>query len=121
MLRLRSVNPALLQASVTAGGNRQRFYLIDPNGGSLTVNSVGGSGGAAGKGGRGGSGGNGGAGVPPGSNGSNGSDGHDGMAGSDGRLGRVTVTYDPNAKPFLSALHVPAGTTVQEASVPALW
>jgi hypothetical protein len=121
MLRLRSANPALLQASVTAGGNRQRFYLIDPNGGSLTVNSAGGSGGAAGRGGRGGSGGSGGAGMPPGNNGSDGSAGHDGMPGSDGSAGRVTVTYDPGAKPFLSTLHVPAGATMQEASVPALW
>ena len=121
MLRLRSQTPALLQASVAASGSRQRFYLVDPNGGSLTVSSSGGSGGAAGKGGRGGSGGSGGAGIPPGNSGMSGNDGHDGSAGSDGRPGRITVTYDPAAKAFLSALHVPAGATMQEASVPALW
>src|SRR5581483_327130 len=118
MLRQRSQNPALLQASVTASGSRQRYYLVDPNGGSLTVSSVRGSGSPAGKAGRGGSGGSGGAGMPPGSNGSDGLAGRDGMAGSDGRPGRITVTYDPSAKPFLSALHVPAGATMQESSVP---
>ncbi|HEY4009656.1 MAG TPA: hypothetical protein VGM11_05855 [Acidobacteriaceae bacterium] len=121
LLRLRPGNPALLQASVTADGHRPWFYLVDPNGGSLTVNSVGGSGGAAGRGGRGGSGGSGGIGTPSGNSGSSGMDGSDGRPGSDGSPGRITVQYDASAKPFLSVLHVPASATLQETSVSPPW
>jgi hypothetical protein len=121
LLRLRAGNPALLQASVTAAGHHPWFYLVDPNGGSLTVSSNGGAGGAAGKGGQGGSGGSGGAGSPPGNNGSPGADGHDGMSGSDGSPGHVTVNYDPGAKPFLSIVRVPASATFAQTSVPPLW
>lgn len=121
LLRLRTANPPLLQASVTADGHKPRFYLINPNGGSLTVSSNGGNGGAAGKGGRGGSGGSGGAGIPPGNNGMSGRDGSDGQAGSDGRPGHIAVTYDPAAQPFLSALHVPKSAALQQAPLQPLW
>jgi hypothetical protein len=120
-LRLRSGNPSLLQASVSANGHRPWLYLVDPNGGSLTVSSAGGSGGAAGKGGRGGSGGSGGAGIPSGSDGSSGRDGSDGRAGSDGNPGRITVTYDPGAQAYLAALHVPKSANLKEAPVQPLW
>jgi hypothetical protein len=121
MLRLRSGANPLLQASVQAAGRKQWFYLIDPQGGSLTVNSVGGRGGAGGKGGRGGSGGSGGMGIPPGNNGMAGHDGLDGRAGFDGSPGKITVTYDPSAQPYLSALRVPKGASLKEAPVQPLW
>lgn len=121
LLRLRSANPLLLQASVTANGHKPRFYLVDPNGGSLTVNSDGGEGGRGGQGGRGGSGGSGGAGIPSGNNGMSGHDGSDGQAGSDGRPGQISVTYDPSAQPYLSALHVSRSATLQQAAVQPLW
>lgn len=121
LLRLRPGAHPLLQASVQAAGHKEWFYLVDPQGGSLTVSSAGGSGGAGGKGGKGGAGGSGGMGSPPGSDGFAGHDGQDGRAGSDGRPGTITVKYDPSAQPFLSALHVQKGTTMQETQVPALW
>ena len=120
-LRLRSGTKPLLQASVQAAGHKQWFYLVDPQGGSLTVSSAGGSGGAAGKGGRGGSGGSGGMGSPPGNSGMAGHDGLDGHAGSDGSPGTITVTYDPSAQPYLSALHVSKSASLKEAPVQALW
>ena len=82
---LRSGSPSsLLQVRVFAAGRKDRFYLVDPQGGSLTVKSTGGSGGTGGKGGRGGRGGLGGVGMPSGRNGSDGSNGRD---GSDGVFG----------------------------------
>jgi hypothetical protein len=45
-------------------------------------------------------------GTPSGSNGSNGSDGRNGFDGSPGKGGSVTVTYDPQAKPFLALIHL---------------
>ena len=79
---------------------------FDPNGGFLTVTSQGGSGGSGGKGGRGGRGGSGGSGSPNGSSGSDGLSGRDGSDGSPGRAGSITVTYDPQAKPFLSSIRL---------------
>lgn len=96
----------LLQVSVLAEGKTRFFYLVDPHGGSLTVSSDGGSGGSGGKGGRGGRGGSGGIGTPNGSSGRDGSDGSDGMSGSSGRGGKITVTYDPQVKPYLDAIHL---------------
>lgn len=51
----------LLQAVVSTGPRDRspKYFLVDPNGGSLSVSSAGGSGGAGGKGGRGGRGGSG--------------------------------------------------------------
>jgi hypothetical protein len=101
----RAGNPPLLQVGVTAAG-QQSFYLIDPQGGSLTVRADGGTGGSGGKGGRGGRGGSGGVGTPSGSRGRDGSDGRSGFDGSTGRGGSITVTYDPEAKAFLTAIHL---------------
>src|SRR6202041_4052176 len=70
---LRAGAHPLLQASVSAQG-KTRLYLIDPQGGALTVTADGGPGGSGGRGGRGGAGGSGGIGTP---------NGKIGMAGSD--------------------------------------
>ena len=102
---LKSGSQPLLQVSVSAAGH-QRLYLVDPQGGSLTVKADGGPGGSGGRGGRGGRGGSGGMGTPSGNSGSNGSDGRNGFDGSPGKGGSITVTYDPQAKPFLAAIHL---------------
>jgi len=104
---LRPGSHPLLQIGVLSPGHKERFYLVDPQGGSLTVRSDGGSGGSGGKGGRGGRGGAGGVGSPSGNNGSDGANGRDGNNGSQGRAGSISVTYDPQAKPFLAAIHLP--------------
>jgi hypothetical protein len=98
-------DPPLLQASVSALG-KTRFYLIDPQGGSLTVHADGGPGGTGGRGGRGGQGGAGGIGTPDGNSGRSGLDGHDGSNGPEGRGAKITVTYDPQAQPFISTIHL---------------
>ena len=103
-LRSGAAHP-LLQVSVSAAG-KQRLYLIDPQGGALTVKADGGAAGSGGQGGRGGRGGSGGMGTPSGSNGSDGASGRNGFEGSPGRGGSITVTYDPQAKPFLTAIHL---------------
>jgi hypothetical protein len=102
---LRAGSHPLLQASVVAAGHT-RLYLVDPQGGSLTVKADGGAGGSGGRGGHGGQGGSGGMGTPSGSNGSSGSDGRNGFDGSPGKGGSITVTYDPQAKPFLALIHL---------------
>jgi hypothetical protein len=122
---LRSGSHPLLQAGVTAPGHKERFYLVDPQGGSLTVRSSGGAGGSGGKGGAAGRGGSGGTGSPNGSSGSDGTAGRDGNSGTAGRDGSITVTYDPQAKPFLAAIRVPSqggpGPVFTEAPVAPLW
>jgi hypothetical protein len=102
---LRSGAHPLLQVSVAANG-KQRLYLVDPFGGALAVHADGGAGGSGGRGGSGGSGGSGGMGTPSGNNGSDGASGRNGFDGSPGRGGNITVTYDPLAKPFLTAIHL---------------
>jgi hypothetical protein len=94
----------LLQVTV-AGAGREEFFLVDPQGGSLTVRADGGRGGFGGKGGRGGRGGSGGSGSPGGMDGRDGSDGHDGWSGPAGNPGSITVSYDPRAKGYLSLLN----------------
>ncbi|HTF44307.1 MAG TPA: hypothetical protein VK641_10435 [Terriglobales bacterium] len=121
---LRAGPHPLLQVSVSAAGHR-RLYLVDPKGGTLTVKADAGAGGAGGSGGRGGRGGSGGIGTPSRNNGSDGSSGRDGSSGPQGRGGSITVTYDPQAKPFLSAIRVsnqngPA-PVFEEQAVPPLW
>jgi hypothetical protein len=120
----RSGNPPLLQVAVSAAG-RQKFYLVDPQGGSLTVKAEGGAGGSGGRGGRGGSGGSGGMGSPSGSSGRNGSDGRSGSDGQPGRGGSITVTYDPQAKPVLGVIHLSNSNgpkpVFKEDSVAPLW
>jgi hypothetical protein len=115
----------LLQVAVSATGREELLYLVDPQGGSLTVKADGGPGGSGGSGGRGGRGGSGGSGTPSGHSGSNGSDGRSGSDGPMGKAGTITVTFDPQAKPYLSAIHLSnhGGPTpvFQEEPVTALW
>jgi hypothetical protein len=122
---LRSGSHPLLQVGVTAPGDKERFYLVDPQGGSLTVSSNGGSGGSGGKGGQGGRGGSGGVGSPSGRNGSDGSSGRNGNDGSSGRAGSITVTYDPQVTPFLATIHLPnqggSKPIFTEEPIPPLW
>lgn len=131
MIALRPGDHPLLQAVVSAPGRKDRHFLVDPQGGSLTIaanGGAGGSGGSGGKGGKGGAGGSGGFGCPSGSSGSSGLDGHDGMSGSDGRPGSagvITIVYDPAVKPFLAAIKAsnkgaPA-PVYQETPVAPLW
>lgn len=114
----------LLQVSVSAPGHR-RLYLVDPRGGSLTVKADGGPGGSGGRGGRGGRGGSGGIGSPNGHDGSNGLDGRSGWDGPRGKGGLITVTYDPQVRPFLSALHLSSrngpAPLYKEAPVSPVW
>jgi len=101
---VRSGSHPLLEVAVSAVN--EELYLVDPQGGSLTVKADGGPGGSGGKGGKGGRGGSGGTGIPSGLDGRNGSDGRNGWDGPRGRGGRITVTYDPQAKPYLTAIHL---------------
>ncbi|HEX7286951.1 MAG TPA: hypothetical protein VF532_12260 [Candidatus Angelobacter sp.] len=121
---LRSGSHPLLQVGVFAQ-NKQKFFLVDPQGGFLVVTSEGGSGGSGGRGGRGGRGGSGGAGSPPGRSGSDGLSGHDGRSGWSGNGGSITVTCDPEAKPFLFAIRLsnPGGPrpVFKEEPVDRLW
>jgi hypothetical protein len=114
----------LLQVSVSSGKTEQLF-LVDPNGGSLTVTSAGGSGGSGGRGGRGGRGGSGGVGIPSGRDGMSGSDGRSGNSGRDGKGGPIFVTYDPRTKPYLGAIQLrnPRGPApfMNETTVAPLW
>ena len=102
---LRSGPHPLLQVSVSSAG-KQRLYLVDPQGGALWVKADGGPAGSGGRGGRGGRAGSGGIGTPNGNSGRDGLDGRNGFDGSAGRGGSITVTYDPQAKPFLNAIHL---------------
>jgi hypothetical protein len=115
----------LLQIGVRALGGSERFFLVDTQGGSLTVTSTGGSGGKGGSGGRGGRGGSGGIGTPNGSSGSDGSNGSDGHDGSDGRGGNIAVTYDPAVEPYLAPIHLsnPGAPkpVLTKAAVAPLW
>lgn len=121
---LRAGSHPLLQVIVSAPGHDRR-YLVDPQGGSLTVKSLGGPGGSGGKGGRGGRGGSGGMGSPSGRSGSDGRSGRDGSDGSSGRGGRIAVMYDPQAKPFLGVISLsnPGGPrpVFLEEPVAPLW
>ncbi|MGD0989096.1 MAG: hypothetical protein ABR874_14885 [Candidatus Sulfotelmatobacter sp.] len=121
---LRAGTHPLLQVGVSAAG-QQKFYLLDPQGGSLTVKADGGAGGSGGKGGRGGRGGSGGMGTPSGMSGRDGLDGRNGFDGSQGRGGQITVTYDPAAKTFLPVIRLSSVNgpkpVFTEESVAPLW
>ncbi len=125
MMTLRPGDHLLLQFGVIVSGHKERFYLVDPQGGSLTVSSLGGSGGSGGRGGRGGAGGAGGSGIPPGISGNSGTNGSDGRSGSDGSGGSIAVTYDPSATPYLAVLRLsnPGGPKPvwTQAPVAPLW
>jgi len=114
----------LLEVGVFAPGHK-RFYLIDPQGGSLSVRADGGSGGKGGSGGRAGRGGSGGIGSPNGSSGLDGHAGSDGRDGSDGSGGLITVTCDPRAMPYLGMLQLSSRNgprpVYQQAPVAPLW
>lgn len=114
----------LVEFGVFAAGHK-RYYLVDPNGGSLTVTADGGSGGQGGSGGRGGRGGSGGIGTPNGSSGSDGRNGNDGLRGPDGSGGSITVTYDSSAQPYLSILKLSSANgpkpVLKEGPVAPLW
>ncbi len=123
-----TLNPGsqtLLEVGVSAAGRETYYYLIDPNGGSLTIVASGGDGGSGGKGGRGGRGGSGGIGTPNGSSGRSGSDGRNGWDGHSGRGGLITVVYDPQAAPYLRVLHPLSANGPQpvyrEETVEPLW
>jgi hypothetical protein len=114
----------LLQIYVSCGGI-DKYFLVDPNGGFLTIYADAGLGGAGGRGGRGGTGGSGGAGRPNGRNGANGANGRDGFAAPAGNGGAITVIYDPAVQPYLSAIRLssrngPAPVFQQEPVAP-LW
>jgi hypothetical protein len=123
-MTLRGGSHPLLQVGVSAAG-KQKFYLVDLQGGTLTVEADGGPGGSGGRGGRGGRGGSGGMGTPSGSSGRDGSDGRSGFDGPRGAGGSITVTYDPQVKPYLSALHLSSqngpAPVFKEEPVAALW
>lgn len=114
----------LLQIAVEAE-RKTTMFLVDPQGGSLTVKSMGGDGGQGGKGGRGGRGGSGGVGTPNGRDGRDGSNGSDGWSGSSGHGGAITVIYDPEAAPYLGAIRLPKSDgpkpVVREETVGQLW
>jgi hypothetical protein len=104
-MMLKAGDHPLLQVRAASKTHTQLF-LIDPNGGSLTVNASGGAGGAGGSGGRGGQGGSGGNGFPPGFSGQNGRDGSDGHPGADGAAGTIIVSVDSQAQPYLNKLQL---------------
>src|ERR1700722_12643465 len=104
-MTLKGGDHPLLQVRAASSKHAQLF-LIDPNGGSLTVNASGGAGGAGESGGRGGRGGSGGSGFPPGFSGQDGRDGFDGHAGADGAAGTIVVSVDSQAQPYLSKLQL---------------
>ena len=114
----------LLQVSVSTFGHR-RLYLVDSQGGSLTVKADGGPGGSGGSGGRGGRGGSGGSGTPNGRDGSNGMDGRSGWGGRQGKGGIITVIYDSQVRPFLGVLHLSSRNgpppLYKEAPVSPIW
>lgn len=91
---------------VVSGGGADQYFIVDPQGGSLTVYADGGLGGAGGRGGRGGTGGVGGAGRPNGRNGMNGANGRDGFPAPAGNGGAITVIYDPSVQPYLGAIRL---------------
>lgn len=103
----------LLEVTVQVGGG-ERFYMIDPDGGSMTIYNRGGSGGSGGPGGRGGNGGDGGRGRNSssglrgqGGNGADGGNGGDGGDGGDGgNGGAVTITFSKAASKYQDQFHV---------------
>jgi len=109
----------LLMVTCEGNGGTDRF-LVDPKGGSLAIESLGGPGGRGGRGGAGGRGGTGGSGIPPGHNGSDGLRGWDGHDGRPGPAGPVTVVFDPAVRPFLGAIQA-GGAALQEDRVEPAW
>ncbi len=128
-ITLRAGSQPLLQVRA-ASKSLQQLFLIDPKGGSLLIDANGGAGGSGGRGGTGGQGGSGGVGSPPGFSGSRGQDGRNGWDGTPGAAGKIQVSIDPAAQPYLDhftfvnksgggVAGVPAAITVEPVS--ALW
>ncbi|MGA3006872.1 MAG: hypothetical protein ABSE59_03165, partial [Opitutaceae bacterium] len=135
---LKSGSRPLLQARVLSGAD-EKLFLIDPNGGSLEVDTNGGPGGKGGAGGKGGRGGAGGAaeidanGKETGIDGPNGQAGGDGLPGQPGQggaAGTILVSVDPQAQPFLNKLHLSNNSgsgmpgdapDIRIEPVPAIW
>lgn len=119
----------LIQVRVLGDRNEERFFLVDPDGGSLSIDAYGGAGGHGGSGGRGGRGGSGGIGSPNGMSGSDGLNGNDGHDGSTGGPGKIIVTIDPAAEPYRDRLHLStqfglrkdSGVVFHTEPVPPLW
>jgi len=95
----------LIQVRAQGNSNREDYFLVDPDGGSLSIDANGGEGGRGGKGGKGGRGGSGGFGSPNGLSGSAGFDGTDGPPGSEGPPGKIIVAIDPAADAYRDRLH----------------
>jgi len=117
-------NHPMLEVSVSGPSKQEEWFLVDPNGGSVSVASNGGSGGQGGKGGKGGRGGSGGIGSPNGSDGHNGMDGQDGHRGLDGSPGQITMIYDPQTRAYIDAIHLPRfgpRPILREQAVAPLW
>ena len=114
----------LLEVRVSANG-QPKLFLVDAQGGSLTIRADGGAAGSGGRGGRGGKGGSGGIGSPNGNSGRDGSDGRKGFDGSPGKGGLITVTYDPQVATYLFVIHCASQHGPQpiflEAPVAPLW
>jgi hypothetical protein len=94
LIQVRAASPA-----------HEQYFLIDPNGGSLSIDANGGEGGRGGTGGRGGRGGSGGSGFPTGFSGQDGPNGFDGQPGFDGNAGKILVSVDPAAQQYLDRFH----------------
>ncbi len=96
----------LLHVRTIATGEKDRYFIVDPQGGSLALTVSGGRGGSGGLAGRGGAGGAGGPGMPPGAPGSPGFDGLAGHDGWGGPAGHVAIEVDPAAAAYVDRLQV---------------
>ena len=95
----------LLHVRASESG-KDHDFIVDPDGGSLTVTASGGYGGRGGRGGQGGAGGSGGSGGSgSGSSGMSGSAGRNGQDGPGGPAGTIAVAIDPAAAPYLDHFH----------------
>lgn len=95
----------LLRVRANEAGH-DHYFVVDPQGGSLTIAVRGGTAGWGGRGGSGGRGGFGGTGSPAGFAGTSGNDGRGGSPGRSGAAGKVTILVDPAAAPWLDRVHV---------------
>ena len=94
----------LLRVHATESG-ADHYFIVDPDGGSLTLVSRGGAAGSGGRGGHGGRAGNGGPGQPSGMSGYAGQDGWAGQDGRPGGAGSVSVAIEPAASRYLDRFH----------------
>jgi hypothetical protein len=129
-LTMRPGTKPMLQARVVTDDAAEMLYLVDPLGGSLTIEANGGKGGAGGRGGNGGAAGKGGSGAPAGRDGAAGQSGRSGRDGRGGAPGEIHLVVDPSAQTYLDHIRFsnlsgdgasgPAPSiTIQ--SVPQIW